>query len=207
MTDRFTSFRRMRRGAIAVAVTAALAGTACAAGMPEIPVAEREIPSAEREAWRTVIGWPTACEEAYRATIGGKRSGMVFHDLGGGHCLVEIACASGAYQGFAVFAGIEMTRKSPGSRMLSFPIFESRDNGNLERRESGEVWGTVTFDPGTRRLTVLNRFRGSGDCGTHVVYRFRNGTPELEEARAKPECDGRGAEHPEKWPLIERPCR
>ena len=166
------------------------------------PRLEQEIPSEEREAWRKVIRWPEECEDAFRTTVGTGRSGIVFHDLGGGYQLVQIACAPGAYQGYYVFAGIHRSNEGLRSTLLSFPLFQSKDGLYVERAEDIEVWGTVDFDRRSRKLTVLNRFRGTGDCGTYVVYGFPGGFPVVEQARVKQQCDGQGGEQPQSWPPV-----
>lgn len=180
-----------------------VASPAAAADYPAIPAMEQEIPYPEREVWRRVIGWPEECEEAYRATIAPRRSGVLFHDLGQGRKLAQITCAPGAYQGYFVFAGIETGANGEvKGRLLKFPVLESPDGINLRRKESVEVWGTVTFDQSKRKLKVLNRFRGTGDCGTYFVYSFPKGVPVVDRARVKQRCDGKGGEDPSSWPGI-----
>src|SRR5262249_26096950 len=48
--------------------------------------------------------------------------------------------------------------------------------------------------------SVMNKFRGGGDCGTLAAYAFDAGDPELKTLRAKAACDGRDAGMPERWP-------
>lgn len=185
-------------------VSIMMAASVAFAGTIERPpqTLERELPASQRAGWREVIRWPDDCEDAFRATTGERKSGIVFHDLGQGHRLAQITCAPGAYQGYYVFADVAESRKGMTSRLLTFPLFASPDGKKIERQAGEEVWGTVTFDSRSRTLTVLNRFRGPGDCGSYVVYRFRDGIPVVDKALAKPQCDGHGAEHPERWPRI-----
>lgn len=176
---------------------------AAAAAVPAVPNDEREIPAAERASWRQVIGWPADCESSFRSTIGYKKSGIVFHDLGDGWHLAQITCAPGAYQGYYVFAAIHGSGPAMTTTLLEFPLFESPDGNRFERREGREVWGTTSFDARSHKLAVLNRFRGPGDCGSFVTYRFQNGRPVVDEARGKARCDGKSAEHPDRWPSIQ----
>jgi hypothetical protein len=59
-----------------------------------------------------------------------------------------------------------------------------------------------TFDAKTGQLSVLDKFRGPGDCGTLATYAVADGQARLVALRAKVACDGQGAEAPEKWPEI-----
>lgn len=186
---------------LAVVVPAAPAAQAAAPPSAAL-LLEQELPAWQRAAWRKVIRWPAACEEDFRSTVGDRKSGLVFHDLGNGHRLAQITCAPGAYQGYYLFADVTGFRQGIRSRLLSFPLFSSPDGKKVERREGEEVWGTVTFDARSRSLSVLNRFRGTGDCGTYVVYRFPKGAPVIDRAFGKSQCDGR-AEPPQRWPRID----
>lgn len=159
----------------------------------------------DRKAWEKILHWPAACEEAF--DYPDKRwGGMQFYELSSGRFLVEVTCSRGAYQGFQHYLFLDESGPKPVSRLLSFRTFETEEGERLVESETAELWGTPRFDNARRELTVLNRFRGQGDCGTLATYSFPKGVPLLVALRAKPVCDGKGGEDPERWnPIIARP--
>ena len=128
--------------------------------------------------------------------------GIEVYALSPGRSLVEVRCAWGAYQGSQVYYLYDETRQPPGALPLTFEVRESPDDRSLVKSETREVWGLPTFDPKTGQLSVLNKFRGPGDCGTLATYGFAAGQARLAKLRAKTACDGQGGEEPERWPEI-----
>jgi len=157
---------------------------------------------ADRPAWRQLLGWPADCEEAFQASAAPDAPGISVYALAPGRSLVEVRCAWGAYQGSQVYYLYDETRQPAGVQPLTFEVRESPDEGSLVKSESREIWGLPTFDPPSGQLSVLNKFRGPGDCGTLATYRFVDGRAQLAELRAKVACDGQGAEAPERWPEV-----
>ncbi len=155
----------------------------------------------DRKAWREVLKWPDECEQAFDYPDK-SYGGLEFYELADRKYLVEVVCTGGAYQGYQHYYFYDETKDQPTSELLTFDIYESQDEKSLTPTRSTEVWGLPTFDAKTKELRVLNKFRGPGDCGTLAVYGFEADKPVLKELRAKPNCDGRGAEHPEKWKKI-----
>src|SRR5436305_10698186 len=119
---------------------------------------------ADREPWRQALGWPADCEEAFQASAVPEAPGVEVYALSPGHSLVEVRCAWGAYQGSQLCYLYDETRQPPGALPLTFEVRESPDDRSLVKSETREVWGLPTFDPRTGRLSVLNKFRGPGDC-------------------------------------------
>jgi Protein of unknown function (DUF1176) len=158
-----------------------------------------------RSAWRKVIRWPDGCEEGFDYPDP-NLGGMAFYPLGRQRYLVEVVCTLGAYQGYQRYYVLDESKNPPAVVPLAFTTFEATgERGDrLVRKQSEELWGTPEFDPETRRLTVLNRFRGTGDCGTLSVYVLEQGRPQLKEVRAKVKCDGHGADNPKSWPKLSR---
>lgn len=60
----------------------------------------------------------------------------------------------------------------------------------------------MDFDARTKRLRVLNKFRGPGDCGTLATYGFTDEGARLEELRAKTQCDGEDGGGPDRWKIV-----
>jgi len=156
----------------------------------------------DRAAWRNVLHWSDDCEEAFRGT-GGSRGGLQFYDLDHNRQLVEVGCAAGAYQGSQEYFIVDQNPSSEAVHAVSLPTYEASgtDGETLLRKSVKEITGSPEFDHVNHRLKILNRYRGPGDCGSYAVYGFQSEQPVLEEFRAKLECDGTGAEHPEQWPV------
>jgi hypothetical protein len=170
---------------------------------PSAPTLKRTgLTRADRKAWQQALGWPADCEEAFQGSAAVDAAGVSLDEISPGRSLVEVRCAWGAYQGSQVYYLYDETRQPAGALPLTFEIRESPDDRSLVRGETREVWGLPTFDPRTRELQVLNKFRGPGDCGTLATYRFSDGKARLAKLRAKVACDGQGAEAPEAWPEI-----
>ncbi|HEY3567520.1 MAG TPA: DUF1176 domain-containing protein [Thermoanaerobaculia bacterium] len=154
-----------------------------------------------RAAWRAVLGWPDDCEQAFRQTAV-EGEGIEVHPLGPARALVEVRCAWGAYQGSYLYYMYDQSSQPPATGPLDFEIRESPDEGSLVPGKATEIEGLPAFDAKTGTLTVLDKFRGPGDCGTLAAYRFDGGRPRLVALRAKAACDGQGAETPERWPEV-----
>ena len=156
-----------------------------------------------RAAWHAVMKWPVDCEDAF-AVRGDDSAGLQFYSLGAGKSLVAVACAPGAYQGSQIYYLLDESGSTAAAKALEFPTWDASgpDGTRLERRRTTELTGSAQYKPAARELHVLNRYRGPGDCGSFAVYLIGNGGVELKKFRAKVQCDGRGAEHPERWPLV-----
>ncbi len=175
---------------------------AAAASSPAPQLARTNLTRADRAAWRRVLGWPADCEEAFTASAAADAPGIEVDPLSPGRSLVEVRCAWGAYQGSQVYYFYDETRKPAGVLPLTFEVRESPDDRSLVPSETREVSGLSTFDARTGQLTILDKFRGPGDCGTLATYDFAAGQARLAKLRAKVACDGEGAEAPERWPEI-----
>jgi hypothetical protein len=176
---------------------------AVAPSAPSATMSKENVTRDGRKAWRRVLKWPDSCEEGYDypdPALGG----VAFHALAKGRYLAEVVCTLGAYQGYQRYYLLDESAPQPTARPLTFSTYEAtgKQGQALTRTQTEELWGSPEFDPKTRRLKVMNRFRGTGDCGTLAVYAFDSGDPQLQEFRAKTACDGRGAGNPGKWPRV-----
>ncbi len=169
---------------------------------PSAALKKTNLTPADRRAWRGILKWPDDCEDAYEKTMSKETPGLEFYELAAGQYLVEVVCTTGAYQGYQFYLHLDETKSPPASRLLSFPSFESEDEGKPKKRtEIQEMWGLATFDAKTKLLEIHNKYRGPGDCGSLATYEFPHGTPRLKEFREKSECDGNYVE-PKEWPRI-----
>jgi len=155
----------------------------------------------DRKTWRAVLKWSDDCEQAFDYPDK-SYGGLEFYRLAEKRYLVEVVCTGGAYQGYQVYFFYDEAKRPPTAKPLTFESFESQDEKSLTKIQTSELWGLPTFDENTKELTVLNKFRGMGDCGILASYEFRDGQPKLKELRAKLVCDGEGADAPEKWERI-----
>jgi hypothetical protein len=174
-------------------------------GSADLPPITGQLSYQDRLVWRKILNWSGDCEDAFDATMSKEHAGLLFHALKDREYLVEITCTLGAYQGFQNYAYLDLRGDWPVARILSFPAYESEKEGELKKKETVELWGLSGFDPKTKRLTILNRFRGTGDCGTLTTFDFHDGSPELVELRADLKCDGKGERDPQRWKRIPPP--
>ena len=156
---------------------------------------------ADRVAWRKALNWPDDCEQSFEATTGKNLAGLRFFDLAPQQYLVEVMCARGAYQGEQRFMFYDESRTPPTAQLLSFKTYEAANEKfeSLTPQETPEIWGLAEFNPQTKELTILNKYRGAGDCGSWARYGFEQGRPQLREFRAQTACNGKAAGDPRKW--------
>lgn len=157
-------------------------------------------PLTDRAAWHARLRWPEACEQARREDPGAQGSGVRTHPLGPDRYLVEVQCASGAYQASYTFLVYDAAASPARATPVRFPTHDG-ERWTLET----EVAGEPSFDPEARELELFSRARGPGDCGSLARYAFPEGEPRLLWLRARrcPEAPGDGpAPPPSEWPLV-----
>jgi hypothetical protein len=158
----------------------------------------------EREAWRGILHWPAQCESSFNYTDA-SFGGIQFYQFGNNDYLAMVICTLGTYQGSQVFIRIRPYGRGGQVRatLLKFAVLrETDENGLLHIDETNQPWGLAEFQPATRHLTLLDRFRGVGDCGIWSAYALPDRQTKLIDARAKLTCDGRKANQPATWPDV-----
>jgi hypothetical protein len=169
--------------------------TAPPAARPRLP--REGLNLRDRMEWRTVLGWPQSCEDAFQGSRGSEDGGLEFHKLTDGVSLVNVLCASGSYQGSFVYVRLDERQAAPEATVLGFASYQAVDDKSVEKVQATEIWGEPTVLEGTGELTILNLFRQTGDCGLWSRYAVADGSPRLEEVRARLQCPaspGRRAE-------------
>jgi hypothetical protein len=142
----------------------------------------------DRAAWRPRLDWPQACEDEFQSTRVAEDAGLVFHQIAPGVALVEVFCASGAYQPSFVIVRLDERAAAPVATVLSFPTLESPDGRSFEPAEQTELTGDSSISEAVQELTVLNLFRQTRDCGVWSRYGIGDAAPQLKEARAQSPC-------------------
>ena len=188
----------MRRAG--VAATLLLTVCACTAAPPKLKTTG--LKKADRAGWRAILKWSDDCESGF-AVRNDDTAGLEFFPFEDETALVQVLCAPGAYQGSQSYFVLD--ERTSSAMPLEFTIWEAGgpEGKTLVRRQSSELTGGAEFKPSTRELTVVNRYRGPGDCGSYAVYGIANRKAVVKEFRAKLDCDGEGADQPERWPKID----
>jgi hypothetical protein len=181
-------FKFIKAAGASFALLLVLAPRVAAQGVPRV---KKDLTRADRAAWRGVLAWPGACEEAYEASYpeGETYGGLEFHRLGRGRYLVEVVCDGGGIQPSAVFMLYDGRRARP----LRLQGFE----------DETEVRALSKFLPRTRELLLLSKADAMGTCGLFVRYGFAGGRPTVVEARRRDDCGGpRATPDTGRWPRV-----
>lgn len=119
-------------------------------------------------------------------------SGSSVYPLVQNKYLIQFICFLGAYQGTYHY----ILAEGDNLKILNFALIE-----NKKRTVTNTIVGLPTFNPKTKNITVFNRYRGLGDCGSWAKYDWRGNQFQLLEYREKKKCDGKYIE-PEKYPKV-----
>jgi uncharacterized protein DUF1176 len=187
--------KRLLPAAIAAALL--LAASASAVSPGEFPGTKT---AKDRAKWRAKLHWSRACERDFGNA---RYAGIVVFPTGTPRWLVVVTCTPGAYQGTQLLYLLDRGL----NRIGPIPLHAYRDLGNGRPRPTRErmVLGAITFNPGTSRLVVLDKFRGAGDCGILSIFRLQKQRFYPLAVRAKIACDGKPPLDPFRWPLLPLP--
>jgi Protein of unknown function (DUF1176) len=154
----------------------------------------------DRAEWRAALHWSRACERDFGKA---QYAGIVVYATGTPKWLVAVTCTPGAYQGTQLLYLVDRGL----NRIGPIPLHAYRDPGNGKPRVTRErqVLGTISFNRGTSRLVVLDKFRGAGDCGILSIFKLQKQRFYPLAVRAKVKCDGKPPFDPFRWPLLPLP--
>ena len=189
------------RGGLKISAALCVALLALSSTAPaQPPRRKNNLTRADREAWRKVLRWPDACEEAYREAYRDENYGALeFYSLGRGQYLLEVVCDGGGIQPGAVFLLYDDNRPRR-ARLLKLAGFESRDEAGRPLAYS-DVRALTRFNPRRRELLLMSKYDAMGTCGLFVRYRFVRGRPRVVEMREQPNCgDPEGSPDTTRWP-------
>lgn len=178
---------------VALGLTLVLAAAAAAASLPGVSTAH------DRAAWRGILHWPSSCEQGWKATAS-PGAGLQLMMANGNRKLIAVECYPGAYQGDALLYLASPSAKPVGPFELK--VYEDPGNGHVKLTTATTILGVLNFDRSTGTLTVLDKFRGIGDCGIFSTYRLEGSRLVLTAARAKTACNGKPPFSPESWPKL-----
>jgi hypothetical protein len=158
----------------------------------------------DRAHWFRLLKWPKDCEAAFQRTNGAQSpndyGGLEFYRLAREAYMVRVLCYRGAYQPGSILLYFDRGNAS-ATRLLKLQGFKSKDDHGEDLPYS-KIDGLVTFDKTRKILEVFSKYRGLGDCGLFVRYRFYKGQPFVTEARER-ECDDspiHRSTDPHRWP-------
>jgi hypothetical protein len=171
----------------------AVAGLATAGSLPGGGTAH------DRTAWQAILHWPSSCESGWKATAM-PGSGIELMPASGGRELVAVECYPGAYQGDALLYLAAPSSKPVGP--LRLRVYEDPGNGHVKLTSATTILGVLDFAKSTGTLTVLDKFRGLGDCGIFSTYHLEGNRLVLTAAHAKTACDAKPPFAPQRWPKL-----
>jgi len=171
----------------------------------QAPKKKTELTVADREAWQKVLGWPIHFEEQWRRSRTSNdrdQSGLAFYSLGQGNYLVQIEVQESSYQPRYLFMYYSESSKAP-SRILKLKTYEGDDDdvNRVSTKLLAEVEGVPSFDAAKKQLIFLTKGRGTGDCGSRVIYKITSTRAIPIEARVHACFDdySRGITDPLRW--------
>ena len=154
------------------------------------PVLRRSSPFSldDRAAWRAALAWPASCEEAFESSRVGEDGGLGFHVLAPRVSIVEVVCASGAYQPSHVYLRYDEQGAPATATLLEFPVLMAGDGSSVVKSLETEVWGESWFSPDAYEMSVLTLSRQLADCGIWSRYALSGPQPVLTAASARLPC-------------------
>jgi hypothetical protein len=88
---------------------------------------------------------------------------------------------------------------------LSLLTYVDPGNGKPKPKRQTVILGGAVFTPANGKLTVLDKFRGVGDCGIYSTFKLVGTKFVPTEVRAKLACDGKPPFDPARWPKLPLP--
>jgi hypothetical protein len=192
-----------RTACVAFVVLLTLASSTAA----QVPHKKKDLTRADREAWYKILRWPDEYEKTWGTTHSQTNEaygGLNFYELGRGVYIVEVNTYTGAYQSGYIFLLYDETKKGGApAPLLKFKRFGEDEQGRPEPSFEEEIAGTPTFDTLTKQLEIYSKYRGPGDCGSLINYKFVNGNPLVVSAREQTCDDSKPPPDeidPRRWP-------
>lgn len=160
---------------------------------------------AERKELQKILNWPKSCDEIaenFSDKQHSKDSRIIKYNLSDTTFLLQIGCAIGAYQESFVYYFIDDKKET--FNLIQFKTVEIEANNKVRIHKTTEVAGIPTFQGG--KLTLFEKGRGAGGCGSEITYGFKKAQSYVIRARARSceepmDSEGKYAD-PSNWPLV-----
>lgn len=177
-------------------------------------LSKKDVLYKDRRVWRNILNWPQECEDAFNFTsldlTGNTNWGNIdFYPLSLDTYIVEVNCTFGWYQGYSYHFLLNEQNDSslPVSKLLTLKTYDKNAKQQIDlvdpETKLPQVWGLSDFDSKNKILSILNKWRGIGDCGEYTTYAFQNENLVLKEYRMR-NCEDPNTEtdtDPANWPL------
>ncbi len=185
------------------AIAALALGLAVPAGLAATQSLPGSKTAKDRAAWRALLHWPTSCEKTWQQAGNPGGAGISVWKLNSEVRLVEVSCYLGAYQGTEMLFFARTDGRV--SKALPLLIYEDPGSGTPKAHSRTMILGSMAFSVAKQRLTVLDKFRGVGDCGIYSTFGLTNDQFVPVEVRAKLACNGKPPYDPARWPKLPLP--
>lgn len=160
---------------------------------------------AERQTWYEVIHWSDTCENEWQSQETERENdwgGVVFDKVDLHKYVVTVLCYAGPYWISTEFFLLNNQSTLPESEPLPLDLIHVDNDGELVRYSTNNISGGIPhFDPETRTLIYVYKFRGVGGCGYYYQLEFAQNHFVLQEARYREVCDDT-LPPPEEWKRI-----
>ncbi len=169
--------------------------------LQQIPVSSQQWPEAKKrmgEYQTQLVNQLKPCADGSQPEALAKSS---FYPVGKGQYVIQVFCFLAAYQGSYEFYLYTETGRSTRKKPLKLVQYTQDAGGNVVRFQSNQVGGLPDYNARTQELTIFSKIRGTGDCGLYGRYKFQKDELNLQEFRAKFECDGQYTS-PSRWPRL-----
>ena len=110
----------------------------------------------------------------------------------------EADSQQGTYQGQQRYYFVEGGR----AEKLVFPVMVPDEKKRWSRKSTEVLLGLPGVDVKKQRLTMLEKFRGPGDCGIFTTWSLAGQHPILVECRANLDCDADPPRLAPDWPRV-----
>jgi hypothetical protein len=139
------------------------------------------------------------CDNEVDASVSENNSQV--YQVGKQEYIVEILCFLGAYQGNYEYLLYYENWAGRQIMPLKLEVFEAENSKKPTKMRRESISGTPEFNPDTKLLTIVTKYRGLADCGAFAKYQWENQAFKLLEYRIKEPCDGTYLE-PEQYSQV-----
>lgn len=159
-------------------------------------------PPESRSFWQIILNYPSDCGGYIQRLDLDKDAGIRVFKQSEDRFIVLVTCDIHAYQQTDLAYWVERDGDGLDGTLMLFQSLEDLGQpiGKALTAKSGLIgWAAISGDA---TLRLHYKGRGLGDCGEAVTWDVSKPVPRVISYRAKPECDGQGA-NPDIWPPVD----